>query len=161
MTSTTGNGRTVFTEVTMNGQILHRALVAVFFAALAGTATAQAMAAMAADDPSDTKSSPTRAGGDTTPPPAPADAKSDKSDSNSKATESSSKEAKPAQQAMAKSRSTTEKKSTHHVAKSTDESTNPDEKAFRQALRGCATQQDQSQRDSCLDEAIEKFQRNT
>lgn len=145
----------------MNGQILHRALVAVFFAALAGTATAQAMAAMAADDPSDTKSSPTRAGGDTTPPPAPADAKSDKSDSSAKATESSSKGAKPAQHAMAKSKSTTEKKSAHHVAKSMDQSTSPDEKAFRQALRGCATQQDQSQRDSCLDEAIEKFQRNT
>jgi len=26
-------------------------------------------------------------------------------------------------------------------------------------LRGCATQQDQSQRDNCLDEAIDKFQR--
>ena len=145
----------------MNGQILHRALVAVFFAALAGTATAQAMAAMAADDPSETKASPTRAGGDTTPPPAPADAKSDKSDSSAKATESSSKEAKPAQHAMAKSKSTMEKKSAHHVDKSMDQPTSPDEKAFRQALRGCATQQDQSQRDSCLDEAIEKFQRNT
>ena len=145
----------------MSRQILHRALGAVFFAALAGTATSQAMAAMAADDPSETKASPTRAGGDTTPPPAPADAKSDKSDSSAKATESSSKEAKPAQHAMAKSKSTTEKKSAHHVDKSMDQPTSPDEKAFRQALRGCATQQDQSQRDSCLDEAIEKFQRNT
>jgi hypothetical protein len=161
MTSMKGNGRTVFTEVTMNGQILHRALVAVFFAALAGTATAQAMAAMSADDASDAKSSPTRAGGDTTPPPAPADAKSDTSDTSSKAMESS-KDAKPAQHAQAKSRSTMEKKSAHHAAKSMgDQSANPDEKAFRQALRGCATQQEQSQRDSCLDEAIEKFQRNT
>ena len=147
----------------MNRQILHWALVAVFFTALAGTATAQElMAAMSADDPSDMKSSPTRAGGDTTPPPAPADAKSDKSDSSAKATESTSKDAKPALHAMAKSKSTTEKKSAHHVAKSTgDQSAGPDEKAFRQALRGCATEQNQSQRDSCLDEAIEKFQRNT
>ena len=145
----------------MNGQILHRALVAVFFAALAGTATAQAMAAISADDASDAKSSPTRAGGDTTPPPAPADAKSDKSDLSAKATESS-KDAKPTQHAQTKSKSATDKKSAHHVAKSTgDQSTSPDEKAFRQALRGCATQQEQSQRDSCLDEAIEKFQRNT
>jgi hypothetical protein len=58
-------------------------------------------------------------------------------------------------------KSTTEKKSAHHVAKSMDQSTSPDENAFRQALRGCATQQDQSQRDSCLNEAIGKFQRNT
>ena len=146
----------------MNRQILHRALVAMFFTALAGTATSQVMAAMSADDSSDMKSSPTRAGGDTTPPPAPADAKSDKSGSSAKATESTSKETKPAQHAQAKSKSTTEKKSAHHTAKSTgDQSASPDEKAFRQALRGCATEQNQSQRDSCLDEAIEKFQRNT
>jgi hypothetical protein len=157
------NGRTVLTEVAMNRQILHGALVAVFFTALAGTATAQeVMAAMSAGDTGDMKSSPTRAGGDTTPPPAPADMKSDKSDSSAKATESTSKDAKPAQHAMAKSKSTTEKKSAHHVAKSTgDQAASPDEKAFRQALRGCATEQEQSQRDSCLDEAIEKFQRNT
>ena len=35
----------------------------------------------------------------------------------------------------------------------------PSEKAFRQALRECAKQQEQSQRDSCLDNAIEQFQR--
>jgi hypothetical protein len=34
----------------------------------------------------------------------------------------------------------------------------PSEKAFRQALRECAKQQEQSQRDSCLDNAIEQFQ---
>jgi hypothetical protein len=141
---------------------LHRALVAVFFAALAGMATAQVMAAMSADDPSDAKSSPTRAGGDTTPPPAPAHAKSDRGDSKAKAMESSSNDAKAAQHAQAKSKSITEKKPAHHFAKSTGEqSASPDEKAFRQALRGCATHQDQSQRDNCLDEAIEKFQRNT
>ncbi|HVP89574.1 MAG TPA: hypothetical protein VMU79_16000, partial [Casimicrobiaceae bacterium] len=66
---------------------------------------------------------------------------------------SSSKAAKHA-------KSATEKKSAQHVAKSTgDTSATADEKAFRQALRGCATQQDQSQRDNCLDEAIDKFQR--
>jgi hypothetical protein len=36
----------------------------------------------------------------------------------------------------------------------------PSEKAFRQALRECAKQQEQSQRDSCLDSAIEQFQRS-
>jgi len=35
----------------------------------------------------------------------------------------------------------------------------PSEKAFRQALRECAKQPEQSQRDSCLDNAIEQFQR--
>jgi hypothetical protein len=35
----------------------------------------------------------------------------------------------------------------------------PSEKAFRQAIRDCAKQQEQSQRDSCLDNAIEQFQR--
>jgi hypothetical protein len=35
----------------------------------------------------------------------------------------------------------------------------PNEKAFRQALRQCAKEQQQSQRDSCLDTAIEQFQR--
>ena len=35
----------------------------------------------------------------------------------------------------------------------------PNERAFRDALRQCAKQQDQRQRDSCLDSAIEQFQR--
>lgn len=35
----------------------------------------------------------------------------------------------------------------------------PSEKAFRQAIRDCAKRQEQSQRDSCLDNAIEQFQR--
>jgi len=144
----------------MNKRILQGMRAGAFCAALAGAATGQTMAAMAADDPGDAKSSPTRAGGDTTPPPAPADAKSDsekkataKSESENKTTASSSKAAKHA-------KSATEKKSAQHVAKSTgDTSATADEKAFRQALRGCATQQDQSQRDNCLDEAIDKFQR--
>jgi len=134
----------------MNKRILQGMRAGAFCAALAGAATGQTMAAMAADDPGDAKSSPTRAGGDTTPPPAPADAKNE---SENKTTASSSKAAKHA-------KSATEKKSAQHVAKSTgDTSATADEKAFRQALRGCATQQDQSQRDNCLDEAIDKFQR--
>ena len=144
----------------MNKRIMQGMLAGVFCAALAGTATGQMMSAMAAGDPADAKSSPTRAGGDTTPPAAPADAKSDsdnkaaaKNESEGKTT-ASSKTAKYA-------KSTTEKKSAEHVAKSTgDKSATADEKAFRQALRGCATQQDQAQRDNCLDEAIEKFQRS-
>ena len=36
----------------------------------------------------------------------------------------------------------------------------PDETAYRQALRGCVTQRDQSQRDSCIDDTIQKFGRN-
>jgi hypothetical protein len=113
---------------------------------------------VAAGDPVDAKTSLTRAGGDTTPPARPAEAK--KSDSSTNATASSSKAAKPAQHAQAKS--TAEKKSAQHVAKSPgDSAATADEKAFRQALRGCAERQDQAQRDSCLDEAIEKFQRNT
>ncbi|HEX8010679.1 MAG TPA: hypothetical protein VF814_07070 [Casimicrobiaceae bacterium] len=36
---------------------------------------------------------------------------------------------------------------------------NPNEKGFRDALRQCVKQQDPSQRDSCLDNAIEQFQR--
>jgi len=144
----------------MNKRILQGMRAGAFCAALAGAATGQTMAAMAADDPGDAKSSPTRAGGDTTPPPAPADAKNEsdkkataKNESENKTTASSSKAAKHA-------KSATEKKSAQHVAKSTgDTSATADEKAFRQALRGCATQQDQSQRDNCLDEAIDKFQR--
>ena len=38
--------------------------------------------------------------------------------------------------------------------------TTPDESAYRQALRGCVTQQEQSQRDSCIDQTIQKFGRN-
>jgi hypothetical protein len=162
-------------EATMNKRILQGMLAGVFCAALAGAATGQIMAAMSADDAADAKSSLTRAGGDTTPPPAPADAKSDsekmttaksesdsksakKSESDNKTAASSSKNEKPAQHARANS--TTDKKSAHHAAKSTgDQSAKSDEKAFRQALRGCAERQDQTQRDSCLDEAIEKFQR--
>ena len=56
---------------------------------------------------------------------------------------------------------TAKAKSPQHMAKArTEESSSPGEQAYRQALRGCVTQKDQSQRDSCLDEAIQKFNRN-
>jgi hypothetical protein len=54
-------------------------------------------------------------------------------------------------------------KSMKHGTKSkrqTEEAAAPDEKAYREALRDCVKQQDESQRDSCLDGAIEKFHRN-
>ncbi len=44
--------------------------------------------------------------------------------------------------------------------RSTEEAAAPDEKAYREALRDCAKQSDESQRDNCLDSAIEKFHRN-
>ena len=59
------------------------------------------------------------------------------------------------------------KKATSHATKpaakanaSTTAAT-PEDNAYRQALRGCVTEQNQAQRDSCLDSAIERFQRNT
>jgi len=61
----------------------------------------------------------------------------------------------------------TKTKSTQHAAKSksakaktTGESTSPAESPYRQALRGCVAQKDESQRDSCIDHTIEKFGRN-
>ena len=73
--------------------------------------------------------------------------------------------------ATAKSHSHTAKaKSAQHMAKAkspqqtarakTEEFSSPEEQAYRQALRGCVTQKDESQRDSCLDQTIEKFRRN-
>lgn len=53
--------------------------------------------------------------------------------------------------------------STRHAGKSkrqSEEAMAPDEKAYRQALRGCAEEQNSSQRDSCLDNAIERFHKN-
>ena len=61
--------------------------------------------------------------------------------------------------------------STHHVAKTkstqgtartktqAEDSAMP-ESAYRQALRGCVTQKDESQRDNCIDQTIQKFGRN-
>jgi hypothetical protein len=62
-------------------------------------------------------------------------------------------------------------KSTQHASKSTQNGTKPraqpektamqGDKAFREALRQCAKEQNQSARDSCLDNAIEQFHHNT
>ena len=41
-----------------------------------------------------------------------------------------------------------------------EEAAAPDEKAYRDALRVCAKQQNEGLRDSCIDSAIEKFHRN-
>jgi len=52
---------------------------------------------------------------------------------------------------------------TKHAGKSkrqAEESGAPDEKAYREALRDCAKQQEETQRGSCLDSAIERFHRN-
>jgi hypothetical protein len=65
---------------------------------------------------------------------------------------------------------TAKAKSPQHTAKAkspqqtarakTEEFSSPEEHAYRQALRGCVTQKDESQRDTCLDQTIEKFRRN-
>src|SRR5215475_13235912 len=125
-------------------RILSQVFVGAFFAVLAGSAAAQ-MYGGHFQDVADTKAVPTQAGGDTTPPPAPAEAKG--------ATKSKA----------SKSHSASKSSSHHaHAVKSTNKSSRanaeppvaPEENAYRQALRGCATQPDQAQRDSCLDSAI-------
>jgi hypothetical protein len=50
--------------------------------------------------------------------------------------------------------------SAHRHSDQSKEAAGSDDKAYREALRDCAKQQDQSQRDSCLDGAIERFHRN-
>lgn len=63
--------------------------------------------------------------------------------------------------AKTKSASHTAKAKSAQMAKANSETSSaPDEQAYRQALRGCVTQKDESQRDSCLDQTIEKFHRN-
>ena len=50
-----------------------------------------------------------------------------------------------------------------HAGKSkrqSEQAMSPDEKAYRDALRDCAKEQSSSQRDSCLDSAIERFHKN-
>jgi hypothetical protein len=54
-------------------------------------------------------------------------------------------------------------KGARHAAKSkrpSEEAATPEEKAYRQALRGCVEQQQRSQRESCIDNAIERFHRS-
>jgi len=154
-------------------RILSQVFVGAFFAVLAGSAAAQ-MYGGHFQDVADTKAVPTQAGGDTTPPPAPAEAKGA---TKSKASKSHSASKSSSHHAHAKSashkKSASHARSTHaastHAVKSTNKSSRanaeppvaPEENAYRQALRGCATQPDQAQRDSCLDSAIEKYQRNT
>ena len=56
---------------------------------------------------------------------------------------------------------TAKSKSSQQTARAkTEESSSPEEHAYRQALRGCVTQKDEFQRDNCLDQTIEKFRRN-
>ena len=55
-------------------------------------------------------------------------------------------------------------KSTQHAAKSRSRSHQTamsGDKAYQDALRNCAKQQDRKTRDKCLDNAIEQFHRNT
>lgn len=50
-----------------------------------------------------------------------------------------------------------------HAGKSkrqSEQAMSPDEKAYRDVLRDCAKEQSSSQRDSCLDSAIERFHKN-
>jgi len=141
---------------------------------LAGSAAAQMYGGGYFHDVADTKPAPTQAGGDTTSPPAPADGKSatkSKASTSHSASKSSSHHAhaKSASHKKSTSHATTTHAASAHHSKSTNKSTKasgetpvaPEESAYRQALRGCATQQDQAQRDKCLNGAIEKYQRNT
>lgn len=48
----------------------------------------------------------------------------------------------------------------HRHGAGSKENAGSEDKAYREALRDCIKQQDQSQRDSCLDSAIERFHRN-
>jgi hypothetical protein len=55
-------------------------------------------------------------------------------------------------------------KSTRHAAKprsKPEQTAMQGEKAYREALRQCAKEQDQNARDSCLDNAIQQFHRST
>ena len=161
-------------------RVLSQVLVGAFFAALAGSAAAQMYGGGYFHDVADTKAVPTQAGGDTTPPPASPEAKSatkSKASTSHSASKSSTHHAhvKSASHKKSTSHATTThsakstSKATSHGAKSAVNSTRanaeppvaPQENAYRQALRGCATQQNQAQRDNCIDSAIEKYQRNT
>jgi len=55
-------------------------------------------------------------------------------------------------------------KPAHHATKprsQLDQTAMQGDKAYREALRQCAKEQDQNTRDSCLDNAIQQFHRNT
>jgi hypothetical protein len=55
------------------------------------------------------------------------------------------------------------KNTTHHMRKSArqqNEAVSPDERSYRQALRQCVKERDESQRDACIDNAIEQHEPN-
>jgi hypothetical protein len=126
----------------MMNKLFSQLLAGACFAALAGTGLAQT---------------------DTTPPAQPS---ANAAASSSKAHATHSATSKHAQH-HAHTKTATHKKSTSRSTKATAKTnastapTAPEDNAYRQALRGCAGEQNQAQRDSCLDSAIERFQRNT
>jgi hypothetical protein len=48
----------------------------------------------------------------------------------------------------------------HKSARHQNEAVSPEEKSYREALRQCAQERDQSQRDTCIDNAIGQHQPN-
>jgi hypothetical protein len=73
-------------------------------------------------------------------------------------------QAKASSQQSRKIAATKSAKPAHHATKSRvqpEQTAMQDDKAYRDALRQCAKQPDQNARDSCLDNAIEQFHRNT
>ena len=86
------------------------------------------------------------------------------SDPSSKTHDQSGAQPQGSNNAVAKMSEPKPAKPIHHAAKPAsrpDQTAVRGEKAFRQALRQCAKEQDQTQRDSCLDNAIEQFQRSS
>jgi hypothetical protein len=73
-------------------------------------------------------------------------------------------QAKASSQESRKMSSAKSTKPAHHAAKpraQAEQTAMQGEKAYREALRQCAKEQDQNARGSCLDNAIEQFHRNT
>jgi len=86
------------------------------------------------------------------------------SDPSRKMPDQSSAQPQGSNKAVAKTSEPKAAKTVHHAAKPAsrpDQTAARGEKTFRQALRQCAKEQDQTQRDSCLDNAIEQFQRSS
>jgi hypothetical protein len=72
--------------------------------------------------------------------------------------------AKASSQQSPKIAATKSTKPAHHATKSRvqpEQTAMQGDQAYREALRQCAKQPDQNARDSCLDNAIEQFHRNT
>ena len=73
-------------------------------------------------------------------------------------------QAKPSDQGSRKMSSAKSTKPAQHAAKphaKPEQMAMQGEKAYREALRQCAKEQDQNARDSCLDNAIQQFHRST